>query len=288
MRVPRLRRKKAVEETAAALPPVRKRLKKPTPITLERIGNVYVRRLNDIHVATQTTIAALERHRAEIAADGDDDTHHNYTVPSSGERETANIRRRRREVRRLLGNLIAEGEPGKSLLLAVSVTEDFVLNALKLILRAHPDRMNRGVKGGESDTAIKLDEFLTRSRDDILEDRIRSRLHRALHASPADYLKYLADVLEVEVDVGNTAAFIEAKATRDILVHADGFANEKYLEKAGDLKRAAAGERLRIDLAYLNGAMKTMKTLVSGIHAAVQERYREDEAVNREVARFLK
>ena len=284
----KLSKKGSLKAAVTAPPPVRKRLKRPMLMTLERIGGVYVRRLNDIHVATQMTIAALERHRADIGATGDDDAHHNYTVPSSGQKETANIRRRRREIRTLLDALIEHGERGKSLLLAVSVTEDFILNALKLILRAHPDRMNRGLRGGDAETTIKLDEFLTKDRNAILEERIQSRLHRALYASPAEYLRYIGDVLEFPIDADHTAAFIEAKATRDILVRADGCANEKYEEKAGALKRGTAGQRLPVDAAYFDGCVQIMKRLVTGIHSAVQERYREDEAVNREVSRFLK
>ena len=282
MKVQKFRKAKAGTATE------KRRVRIRRPVTLDAVKGIYLRRLNDIHVATQTTLASLERSREENAALAEERASVHFSVPSSGQKETARIQRRARDMKAIFDQLIDHGERGKSLLLAVSVTEDFVVNMLKLVLRAHPDRMNRGLKGGEAETSIRLEEFLTRTRDEIVEERIRSRLHRALYSSPADYLKYVGDVMEFQLDEPVTSAFIEAKATRDIVVHANGIANEIYEAKAGAFKRAAAGERLSIDAEYFDSCIRTMKTLVVKLHAGVTEKHAADERVQAEAGRFMR
>lgn len=267
--------------------PKRNKTKAPPPQTLEGYKQIYIRRLNDLHVGTQITIQALRLRQENIGREDKTSAFYHFVVPSGGEKETARIRRNPAQMREMLERLVEQGERSKSLLMAISITEDFILNSLKLVLRAHPDRINRGIKGGEAETAVKLEEVLTKGRDEILEERVQSRLLRALHASPAEYIKYLVAVLELKLNPDAISRFIEAKATRDIIIHANGIANEKYFEKAGELRRADRGQQLSIEQAYFDTCIASMKTLIVGIHGSMHEKYRGDQAVQRCVKRFL-
>ena len=186
----------------------------------------------------------------------------------------------------MLDQMIAEGERRKSLLMAVSLTEDYILNILKLVLRAHPERLSRGARGGDAETVVKLEDLLTKTRDDILEEKIQLRLNRALYASPADYLRYLGETLEIAIDPQIAGQFVETKATRDIVIHANGQANEKYVEKAGPRSRARPGQALPVDAAYLDTAFANMKALIVSTHCRLEERYQGDEAIERYVGRL--
>ncbi|AYV46554.1 hypothetical protein CFHF_21395 [Caulobacter flavus] len=203
---------------------------------------------------------------------------HHFEVPS-GNKPTARIRRASPDLKALLTAVIDQGAYKKSLVLAVSITEDYLIDLMKLVLRAHPDRLGRGVKRGDSKPTIALEDFIERSRDEILEELIRSRVGGALYAKPAEYLAYVASILEVEVPAESAAGFIEVKATRDIVVHGDGRANERYIEKAGQRARVAAGEPLLIDGVYFDSAIGTMKSLIYQLAEKVAAKYADDDAV---------
>ncbi len=256
-----------------------------SPESIDYHTNQYIRRLNDLHVGTRITLDGLALKRDQI--DTDEKPWYNFVVPSGGERETARIRRNPAQMIQILDIMIANGERSKALLVAVSITEDYLLNVLKLMLRAYPERIVRGARGGDAAMAVPLIEILQKGRDEILEEKIQSRLTNALYASPADYLKYLRDTLEVELTEARTAAFIETKATRDIIIHANGRVNEKYLEKAGALGRAAHGENLGIDQDYFDRSLANMKALMLEISGRIHAKYADDIRVRKCLKHFL-
>jgi hypothetical protein len=256
--------------------------------SLESYKQFYFRRLNDVHIAAQVTCAALDAHRRLLVSlsnkPGAKRFHH-YEVPSAG-KPTARIRRERRDVEALVKGAMEVGEYQKSLVLAVSITEDYIINVLRLLLRAHPERLVRGAKGGDARSTILVEDFVSRERDEIIEDLIRARIAGTLYGKPAEYLKYLAMIMEIEVPQDTVEAFFEIKATRDIIVHADGRVNDRYIEKAGDRARAAAGKLLVADKVYFDGAIAAMKNLVRQIHDGVCKKYAEDDEVQRQAAHF--
>lgn len=256
---------------------------------LNRHKVAYNRRLNEIHVETQATTTALKRYAEGLKADaaGKDKPFHHFEVPS-GNKPTARIRRTSSDLKALLMAAIDQGAYKKSLVLAVSITEDYLIDLMKLVLRAHPDRLGRGVKRGDSKPTIALEDFIERSRDEILEELIRSRVGGALYAKPAEYLSYVASILEVEVPADPAEAFIEVKATRDIVVHGDGRANERYIEKAGQRARVALGEALLIDHAYFDSAIATMKSLIFQLNEKVVAKYADDDAVTQRAKALLR
>ena len=244
----------------------------------------FVRRLNDLYIGTSVTLAALALQREQI--EGGKKHWINFTVPSGGERASANIRRNQKQMTTMIDQMIAGGERSKALLVAVSIAEDYLLNVLKLLLRAYPARMNRGIRGGETETAVPLAELLSKDREDILEERIQARLNRALYSSPADYLTYLRDVLEIDIPEERSAQFIEIKASRDIIIHANGRINDKYLEKSGDLARGAVGDPLPVDQDYFDRSIAAMKLFMFDIGRAIDAKYGQDEIVKACLLRF--
>jgi len=252
--------------------------------TLQIHEDLYLERLNEVHFGTQITLSALKTVRDGVPKKTGSPFHH-FEVPT-GSGTFARIRRGAKGVERLLDRLMTEDEYGKSLLMMVSITEDYVINMLRMILRAHPDRLTIGLGGGTSEKTVPIAFLLTKGWSVVLEELIEERIYQSLHASPAQYIKFLKRLLHVEVGDALMASFAEVKATRDVIVHAKGLANAVYVRKAGSRSRAPAGSRLPMDRNYFDGCTMTMKELISNIHRQIGVKYADDPDVQREAGRL--
>jgi hypothetical protein len=74
------------------------------------------------------------------------------------------------------------------------------------------------------------------------------------------------------------------KASRDIIVHSQGVANKKYIEKSRKMARAKEEELLVIDEAYFKSIVSTVKQLYDDFYKTVLSGYGDDD----NVARVLK
>lgn len=77
----------------------------------------------------------------------------------------------------------------------------------------------------------------------------------------------LGDIGASEID-----RLAELKATRDIVAHNAGIANEIYVRKAGGLARAHQGESLSVSRSYVYDAADFLKRLVSDLANAAHTR----------------
>lgn len=60
----------------------------------------------------------------------------------------------------------------------------------------------------------------------------------------------------------------EAKAARDVLIHNRGIANKTYREKAGNLARFHAGEKVNIPEQYHRATWELIRKVVSDVTTA--------------------
>jgi hypothetical protein len=258
--------------------------RRPSGNTLAGHGDAYLNRLNDIHVNAQLTVRALED--LLLIKKKSKSTYSYFRVPTSGG-GSGGIRRRMSSVSQLLHGLIVEGEYSKSLLFMVSVTEDYIQSVMRIVLTAHPEHLALGLNGGKSDIALPLLEVLETGIETLVRRLVDDRLKQILYASPDDYFNYLKVSLGIRFDSAIVSAFIEAKATRDIVVHANGVANGTYLRKAGALNRAAVGEPLPIDQHYFDRCLTIMKDLIEDVRAKMIAKYGDDPSVQRTLANAL-
>ena len=122
---------------------------------------------------------------------------------------------------------------------------------------------------------IPLDIILTSSnKDDIVLRVIDLHLNSLFYAKPSEYFAYIENTLDIKIPEAAKANYIEAKATRDIIVHNSGVANETYAQKAAKKARAKPGEALAFDEEYPKAVIGTMKLVVSAIHNACVKKYR--------------
>lgn len=163
---------------------------KPRPsVPLARYKQLYFRRLNNVRLVAMVTRDALEVYSRQERMHlhprpGRAARRFHFVVPSAG-KPTARISRDGKAMHKLLSDVQEEGEFRKSLVLAVSITEDYLRNVMRLVLRAHPERLLGWEKGSPALT-LPLADFIRRDRHEVLEEQIRLRLEAILYARPRD------------------------------------------------------------------------------------------------------
>lgn len=91
-----------------------------------------------------------------------------------------------------------------------------------------------------------------------------------------EFLQRFCDLASIEpLSSGELLEVIlEAKATRNVLLHNNLRSNSEYLRKAGPRARATReGERLKLNQAYLHETIEACKTLLGGIHDRLVVKY---------------
>jgi hypothetical protein len=151
----------------------------------------------------------------------------------------------------------------------VSRTEAFIQECVAQAIKSFPKKLT-----ALSTKHITPDEFLAHDdRDTLLESLIASRCQDLMFAKPTDYLATVEKVLSIEIKEETKQAFIEMKASRDVIIHNQGEINKIYVEKAGKKKRGEVGEELSIDEEYFADVIKAAKQLAREIQIATQKKY---------------
>jgi hypothetical protein len=153
----------------------------------------------------------------------------------------------------------------------VSRAEAFLQDSIAIVASAYPQKLSvLADKGG-----IPLDLFLEHEdREDVIRRFVAMKCEGLMFGKPSEYLDKAAKVLAIELDPETVKAFIEIKASRDIIIHNSGRINKLYVEKAGDIARGGEGEELVIDRAYFRQVIVTLKTLSGQIQSKTEEKYK--------------
>jgi hypothetical protein len=218
----------------------------------------FVRRVNDAVIFLTEMSPRLEQARKELAK-LEAEEERRYEVPSVEGTKTS--RRTHRDVRKILRFYRTQGFAEAFLVTAVSQFESYLFGVLRNVITKYPKKLTLNVGGQEvKDRQVSLDVLLRADTlTDALTEIIEHRLVSASYAKPKEYLQYVKSIANINTDDPAFAAFIEIKATRDIIVHNGGVANETYVEKAGDLCRAVTGNVLPVDTMYFETTVATLK-----------------------------
>lgn len=221
-----------------------------------------VRTLNDtyifIHQALPLLKEAKEGYKASEAIDVI------YNVPS-GKSNKAIAKRTDAELKEIYNRFISRDIFENFIVTIVSQFESFIFEVLQLIIRTYPKKLTRTVQGVEANKQVSLDTILNSDNlENILDTLIKKRLHTVSYSAPKDYLNYFSDISGVDITDPSFNAYIEIKATRDLLTHNTGIINEIYLAKVGNTNRGEIGSKIPIDANYFDHCISTLKRL-SGI-----------------------
>lgn len=153
----------------------------------------------------------------------------------------------------------------------VSRAEAFIQDCIAIVASAYPNKLS--VLADKS--GIPLDLFLEHAaREDVIRRFVAMKCEGLMFGKPSEYLDKAAKVLTIELDAELVRAFIEVKATRDIIIHNSGRINKLYVEKAGDQRRGQDGEELVIDRTYFQHVIVTLKNMSGAIQSKTEEKYK--------------
>ncbi len=242
-----------------------------------------IRTLNDQHIFITKTLPLLKANRDELA-ESTDERKRKFVVPSR--KRTGVARRTDADLKRIFDEYLDRELFSTLLIAAVSRTEDFLLVALREVLREYPSRLELSLQGNApargAELSVPLSEILAANElDSVVIGLIHRRLSAAAYASPRDYLRYLGAVIRMSTDAVEFEQYIEIKATRDLLVHNSGLVNETYLEKVGKAKRAKLGKQIPINRGYYDSSIAMLKKAANHVTDGVRLSSRDDDSPRR-------
>lgn len=213
-----------------------------------------VRRLNDVYVLTSLSADGLKLIRESLSATKRRAMDVVVLDHSGAEMATT---RRKKHMRRLLHTAIERTQVEYALQSVVSEAEAFIASLLRHVLLAYPRKLLGSEKKVDLSVVIECD-----SRDEIISRLIDAKIAAILYGSPSDYLKAVGDIVSGRVPEELAGKFSEVKATRDLIVHAQGIANDLYIRKSAGYSRAASGTLVPIDRGYLRHGVAAARNLV--------------------------
>jgi len=152
----------------------------------------------------------------------------------------------------------------------ISRTEAFIQDCVAIIACAYPQKLSILADKGGVPIEIVLEN---EDRNDLIKRFVLLKCEGLMFAKPRDYLDKASKVLSIELEPDTIEAYIEIKASRDIIVHGSGVANKVYLEKSKDAARAKLGEELPIDRNYFKSVVVNLKKLSGQIQTKTEAVY---------------
>ena len=230
-----------------------------------------IRALNNVWVLNGLMTRGLESVKKEVKAAPERKL--KFEVPSStGEKIVAT--RKRSRILRELDNAENRGLNEQSLVVSVALTEDYLQWSLRHILRWFPHKLTTNAAGDRFDRKVSIDAILkSKSREDLISRQIDKFILAIVYDSPGTYLKRIEKVLSIEISQRLKDEYAEIKATRDVMVHNSGIANERYGEKAGKLARAQPDESLPVDSEYSSHVIIHLKKLTQRVYQQLLGKY---------------
>lgn len=247
----------------------------PDPHLVKKIYKLHValfRELNDIHIFSAHTIPLLAK-TAENYGAIKSKADKAFLVPSRrGKKGIA--RRTHKEVATLFNRFATRDLHSNLLIACVSRLESLLNDVLRTFLAKYPEKLSIGPKGGDSSKNIPISLVIEADDlDDVLGSITNTRLQSVFYAEPKEYLSYFEAITSVKLPEESFLAFVEVKATRDLIIHNNGLANDLYLRKAGKLARAKLGDPVIVDEAYFARAISTMKDISAQTDKQVRASY---------------
>jgi hypothetical protein len=144
----------------------------------------------------------------------------------------------------------------------ISIFEDFLIDLLRLWLQAYPQSL--------SNKTVTFEDILhAADKDAIISHVINRQLYAMGHDRPAEWFTYLEKLAKLGCPTqAEIERIAEAKASRDLLVHNRGVANETYEDKAGKLARCKDGDRIDIPEPYHLATWELIRKMVTDISDA--------------------
>jgi hypothetical protein len=235
---------------------------KPLAQRIASLQNALVREMNDFHIFLSQADSVLREARAPLVS-SKHMKDRRYYVPSTGRAKFAE--RTDQELKSIYDRFLSTGLYESFLVAAISSFESFLLKVLRETISEYPGKLSISVPGVNAcKTASVTAVFEAANLKEAQEAIIEEHLSGVMYAQPKAYIEYVKKVIGIEADDKAFHAFLEIKATRDLLVHNGGTVNSVYLAKAGKMARGELDQKLRVDRKYFEKCLAVLKR-ISGI-----------------------
>lgn len=218
-----------------------------------------IKRLNNIFISADMIIPILQTEYDKIFRQPD--KVFNFYVPSTNRKsKRREIPRKKQDFLQFLGETISFDLYKYMIISIVSLVEDFLSNNSKVILRKYPNKLTARSQANQT---ININRVLEAGNlDEVIESLINDKIISLFYGSPSKQFEYFNQVFQLSLEESVVSDYIEIKATRDLLVHAEGIVNDVYKSKVGSLARANIGERISLEEKYFEHVVKTCKKLI--------------------------
>ncbi|MGV3652408.1 MAG: hypothetical protein ACO1OK_13370 [Devosia sp.] len=242
-----------------------------------------VKQINDFFIEVQLTIDGLIALQEKLAQGNQKQT---YTVPgiNGGKRK---VPRKTSDILNYIDRRVSYSQYAQSLVFVVAIAEDYIGDIIFSILMAYPKKILVSAKGNEGERSVDLKTLIDEGDlEAILIYQATSRLNEVMYASPAQYAVYFQKITGFSLG-DHLSAYVELKATRDLLIHNDGIINEIYLEKVGDRARGVVGDRIIVDADYFEQSVRLLKKISSTIYRGLLDKYGVSAQFAESVGRYI-
>lgn len=205
------------------------------------------------------------RKRADELRSSNSDVKRGYKAPKKSGWTMS--KRRDRDIGQLFQAQFERGVFETNIVSMVSRTEAFIQDCVAVVACAHPKKLSiLADKGG-----VPIDLVLEHEdRNDLIKRFVSLKCESLMFAKPRDYLDRASKILSIQLEPDTVNAYIEIKASRDIIVHGSGIANKVYLEKSGDAARVDIGKELPINRNYFKTVVVVLKKLSGEIQSKTE------------------
>ncbi|MCG9784378.1 hypothetical protein L1D52_18660 [Vibrio brasiliensis] len=108
------------------------------------------------------------------------------------------------------------------------------------------------------------------SYENLITEVIHTELNKVAYGSMHKWIKQINKYLSYKVISDSDLLLLaEMKATRNLLVHADGVCNKIYLEASGEKARFKTGDRVTVDYSYLYHAHLLLSSVLEKVLKAI-------------------
>ncbi|EGR0935583.1 hypothetical protein EIB86_23820 [Vibrio parahaemolyticus] len=148
----------------------------------------------------------------------------------------------------------------------LSIMEAYQSDTLFEFLVCYPGHSNE--KSLTFDTVAKYGSIA-----ELAKSGAQKKLNELSYKKFSEFNEGLSSILSFKNKIdGNLLDIIsEIKATRDIYVHANGVCNEIYIQKSGSLARASIGDKLEINVDYIESVEKNIEKYLSSFYTEIPD-----------------
>lgn len=264
------------------------KLKSKNSHAFRKFNQRKLKRINDLYIETHIAIEglkSLQNAPNEMTTRKGRKVAFCINMPSTREGSRREITRNHEDLSKIIQQRISEKEFVQSIIVAVSLTEDYIAEVVRIVLQAYPKKLTASQKSGSGvsgEKKINISDLLDfSSLEEVIEAQVDKRVQDLLYASPKQYSEYLSNICGISIREKLVEEYAEVKATRDLYVHGDGKINELYVRKADQAARGQVGDKALVDAEYFDHTIRVAKEIFTTLFKGLRDKYHSDSKVER-------